>query len=105
MTDPTPRSDKELEQAYANLTAVQERCTQLLLERRAASAFALGRDGDDDQRPWVSVARNYGTPWKWTVYVVTWHDGLVGPTERRFETQAAALEYGLETLALMRAEK
>jgi hypothetical protein len=109
--------DEELTQAYANLTSVQERCTELLNSVRAATSFSLGRDGDNDKRNFVLVARQFTETHHpdvhpWGVFVCTSTGGVMirgqgrnaelEEKSRQFDTQADALAYGWSLLAQLR---
>jgi hypothetical protein len=73
---------------------------------KAGTSFALGHDGDEDRRPFVSVARQYGSTLypipPWVVYVVSYDRGVLMASQQTFHDQAAALRYGWKRLETMR---
>jgi hypothetical protein len=111
--------------ASENLTSVQRRCTELLNELRSASNFNLGKEGDDDQRDFVLVTKQY--PQKgprppemhlWGVFVFSHKFGIcllgtgrrdqpyanLAEKSRQFDSQKEALDYGWALLKELRHE-
>jgi len=73
---------------------------------RYATSISIGRDGDDDRRPYVLVARQYGTtsfPIRpWTVFDVT-HDGGVHTASKvEFDDQDKAISFAWARLPVLR---
>lgn len=72
-----------------------------------ATSFSLGRESDDDRRPYVVVARQYGSGLhpmkKWTVHDVSYDDGIM-TSRAEFDDQIAALEYGVSRLFALRGD-
>lgn len=74
---------------------------------RYATSISLGKDSDQDRRPYVSVARQYGetahTSLKpWVVYDVTWDGGVDMGSKTEFDDQREAVAYGWKRLRCVR---
>jgi hypothetical protein len=121
------RCENERSAMFDNLTAVQQRCTELLVSVRAGTSFIFGRDSDDDPRDAVLVARQYfgskvderGVPYlnvhDWAVFIHSTKLGLcvrggmstdegkaLAEKSRQFDTQMEALAYGQALLKEIR---
>ena len=78
---------------------------RLLDTVKAATMFSLGRDGDNDKMPYVSVNRQYylDDPGRaWVVSIVDGTPRFDDPWRKEFAVQAHALEYGWWLLGALR---
>lgn len=67
-----------------------------------ATSISLGKDSDDDRRPYVSVARQYGTTRPWVVYDVDREHGVDHDSKAEFDDQREAIAFGWQQLSRIR---